>query len=73
MTEQPATFYSWRTTKNGTGTFSFKVTQNAPQSEPLPNGHYCETEIVKSGKGFGTRAAAARQANKWIRYLRASA
>ena len=65
-------FFSWRTTKNADGTYSFTVAKNTSTTDPLPSGRYCITETVKSQGGFSSRAKAKARAQKWQRYLRAS-
>ena len=67
------TFFSWRTNKNTDGTFSFVITKNVSQTEQLPNGRYCTTEIVKTEAGFKTRARAKGRGIQWVRYFKANA
>ena len=66
-------FYSWRTSKNENGTYSFVVTKNISQTEALENGRYVLTTVAKTETGFKTRARAKGRAIKWMRYLKATA
>ena len=67
------TFYSWRTSKNENGTFSFVVTKNVGQTQALENGRYCLTTVAKTQTGFKTRARAKSRAIKWVQYFKATA
>ena len=66
------TFYSWRTSKNEDGTFSFVVTKNVSQTQALKNGRYCVDTVAKTQTGFKTRARAKSRAIKWVQYLKAT-
>lgn len=66
------THYSWNTTKNDDGSFSFTVTKMTALDYALPNGHYCLTEVQRNENGFKSRSRAKGRAIKWIRYFRAT-
>jgi len=65
-------FYSWKTEKLAASNFAFVITKNTERTTPTAAGFYCDTETVKRGAGFRSRAQARTRAHQWLRYLAAS-
>lgn len=65
-----AVIYTWNTTKCGNA-FEFKIKMLTPVSEKLPDGTYCKTEVIKTGKAH-SRATAVSKAKEWVRYYNAA-
>jgi hypothetical protein len=62
--------FSWSTHKTGDGWFSFRVTRMISRDTPNEMGHYLDTELVKEGTGYRTRARAKSAGQQWARKFR---
>ena len=62
-------FFSWRTSKNNDGSFSYCVTKNEKLQSPI-NGRYVKTTTAASSGNFKTRARAKSKAIRWVRVLK---
>jgi len=61
---------SWNTTKTTNG-FDFRVYEIVSRSEPNEQGHYADLVTLRTGSA-PSRAVAKNQAQKWVRYLKAT-